>query len=165
MSSKEQSVDLFKLRAALKAAQMLSSLSIKALQQPNTTPILFYKMSFTVYSYLDKMPFTRALIPYGFALKTEHEYLLSNSPEKINAYYCGYDKVQAVMHKNFLANKYKDSWIIVDLATGTPIFNYINLAFMVLSTKKAGFNTFIIGIKNPNQIIKHKRLYHLYKIV
>ena len=122
-------------------------------------------MSFAVYSYPDKMPFTGAPIPYGFALKTEHEYLLSDSPKKINAYHCGYDKLQAAMHENFLADKYKDSWTIVNLVTDIPILNHINLAFMVLSAKKASFNTIIIGIKNPNWITKCKRLYHLYEII
>ena len=122
-------------------------------------------MSFDVYSYSDKTPFTGAPIPYGFALKTEHKHLLSNSSKKINAYYYGYDKLQATMHKNFLADEYKDSWTIIDLATSTLILNHINLVFTVLSTKKASFNIIIIGVKDPNQITKHKRLYHLYKII
>ena len=129
---------------------MLNSLFIKAPQQPNTTPTLFYKMSFAVYSYLDKMPFTGAPIPYRFALKTEHEYLLSDSPEKINAYYCEYNKLQAIIYKNFSADKYKNSWTIVNLVTSTLIFNHINLAFMVLSEKKAGFNIIIIRVKDFN---------------
>ena len=122
-------------------------------------------MSFAVYSYLDKTPFTRALILYGFALKTEHEHLLSNFLEKINVYYCRYNKLQAAIYKNFLVDKFKDGWTIVDLATSTLILNHINLAFTILSVKKAGLNTIIIKVKDPNQITKHKRLYHLYKIV
>jgi len=41
----------------------------------------------------------------------------------------------------------------------------MNLAFTVLSAKKAGLDIIIIGVKNPNWIIKYKRLYNLYKIV
>jgi len=36
---------------------------------------------------------------------------------------------------------------------------------MVLSVKKAGQNIIIIRVKDPNRIIKRKRLYNLYKIV
>jgi hypothetical protein len=70
-------------------------------------------MSFAVYSYLNKMPLTGTPIPYRFVLKTEYKYLLSNSLEKINVYYCGYNKLQATICKNFLLNKYRDGWIIV----------------------------------------------------
>ena len=69
------------------------------------------------------------------------------------------------MHENFLADEYKDGWTVVDLAIGIPILNNINLVFTVMSTKRAGFNIIIIRIKDLNQITKHKRLYHLYKIV
>ena len=69
------------------------------------------------------------------------------------------------MRKNFSANKYKNSLTVVDLATSTPILNNINLAFTVLSAKKAGLNIIIIGVKDLNRIIKRKRLYYLYKIV
>ena len=65
-------------------------------------------MSFAVYSYLDKTPLTRTPIPYRFVLKTEYKYLLSDSPEKINVYYCGYDKLQAAIYKIFLLDKYRD---------------------------------------------------------
>jgi hypothetical protein len=36
---------------------------------------------------------------------------------------------------------------------------------MVLSIKKAGLNIIIIRVKDPNWIIKRKRLYNLYKII
>jgi len=72
---------------------VLGSLSIKVPQQLNTTSIPFYEMSFAVYSYLDKTPLNGAPILYGFALKTKHKHLLSDSPEKVNIYYCGYDKL------------------------------------------------------------------------
>ena len=75
---------------------------------------------------------------------------MSNSLEKINTYYCGYNKLQAVISKNFLVDKYRNSWTIVDLTTGILILNYINLAFIVLSIKKAGLNIIIIGVKDPN---------------
>ena len=65
-------------------------------------------MSFAIYSYLDKRLLNRAPILYGFALKTKYKYLLSNSPEKINIYYCGYNKLQAAISKNFSADKYRD---------------------------------------------------------
>jgi len=122
-------------------------------------------MSFAVYSYLDKTLLNRALIPYGFVLKTEHKHLLSDSPKKVNIYYCGYNKLQAAISVNFLVDKYRDGWAIVDLTTSILILNHINLAFTVLSTKKAGLNIIIIRVKNLNWIIKHKRLYNLYKIV
>ena len=122
-------------------------------------------MSFAVYSYLNKMLFTRTPIPYGFVLKTEYKYLLSDSLKKINAYYCRYNKLQATMCKNFLLNKYRDSWIIINLATGTLILYYIHLAFTVLFIKKAGLNIIIIRVKDFNRIIKRKRLYNLYKII
>ena len=122
-------------------------------------------MSFAVYSYLDKTLLNRAPIPYGFALKTKYKYLLSDSPEKVNIYYYRYNKLQAAISVNFLVDKYRDSWAIVDLTTGILILNYINLAFTVLSIKKARLNIIIIGVKNPNRIIKRKRLYNLYKIV
>jgi len=67
-----------------------------------------------------------------------------------------------------LADKYRDSWTIVDLTTGIPILNHINLAFIVLSIKKAGLNIIIIRVKDPNWIIKRKRLYNyirLYSII
>ena len=54
------------------------------------------------------------------------------------------------MRENFLADEYRDGWTIVDLATGTPILNDINLVFIVLSVKKAGLNIIIIRVKNPN---------------
>jgi len=107
-------------------------------------------MSFAIYSYLDKRPLNRAPILYRFALKTKHKHLLSNSPEKINIYYYGYDKLQAAISGNFLADKYRDSWTIVDLTTGILILNYINLVFTVLSIKKAGLNIIIIRVKDPN---------------
>ena len=165
MSSREQSINLSRLRATSKAAQVLSNLSIKAPQQLNTIPTPFYKISFAIYSYLDKTPFTRAPILYGFALKTKYKHLLSDSPEKINIYYCRYDKLQAAISENFSADEYRDGWTIVDLTTSIPILNYINLAFTVLSIKKAGLNIIIIRVKDPNWIIKRKRLYNLYKIV
>jgi len=93
LSFREQSINLSKLRAASKATQVLSSLSIKVLQQLNTTPTLFYKMSFAVYSYLNKTLLNRAPILYGFALKTKHKHLLSDSLEKVNIYYYGYNKL------------------------------------------------------------------------
>ena len=65
-------------------------------------------MSFAVYSYLNKTPLTGTPILYRFVLKTEYEYLLSNSLEKINVYYCGYNKLQAIMREIFLLNKYRD---------------------------------------------------------
>ena len=54
---------------------------------------------------------------------------------------------------------------IVDLTTSILILNHINLVFTVLSIKKAGLNIIIIRVKDPNQIIKRKRLYNLYKII
>jgi len=122
-------------------------------------------MSFAIYSYLNKTPLNRAPIPYRFVLKTKHKHLLSDSLEKVNVYYYRYNKLQAVISINFLVDKYRDSWAIVDLTTSTPILNHINLAFTVLSVKKAGLNIIIIRVKNPNQIIKRKRLYNLYKII
>ena len=62
-------------------------------------------------------------------------------------------------------DKYRDSWTIVDLTTSILILNYINLAFTVLSIKKAGLNIIIIRVKDSNRIIKRKRLYNLYKII
>jgi len=64
-----------------------------------------------------------------------------------------------------LADKYRDGWAIIDLTTSILILNYINLAFTVLSIKKAGLNIIIIRVKKFNQIIKRKRLYNLYKII
>ena len=64
-----------------------------------------------------------------------------------------------------MVDKYRDSWTIVDLTTSIPILNYINLAFTVLSIKKARLNIIIIRVKDPNRIIKRKRLYNLYKII
>jgi len=64
-----------------------------------------------------------------------------------------------------LVDEYKDGWTIVDLATSTPIFNYINLVFTVLSVKKAGLNIIIIRVKDFNWVIKRKRLSNLYKII
>jgi len=122
-------------------------------------------MSFPIYSYLDKTPLNRAPILYGFALKTKYKHLLSDSSEKVNIYYYGYNKLQAAISINFSADKYRDGWAIVDLTTSIPILNYINLAFTVLSVKKARLNIIIIRVKNPNRIIKRKRLYNLYKIV
>ena len=69
------------------------------------------------------------------------------------------------MRENFSADEYKDGWTVVDLATSTPILNDINLAFMVLSAKRASLNIIIIGVKDLNWITKRKRLYHLYKII
>ena len=66
-------------------------------------------MSFAVYNYLDKMLFTRNPILYGFVLKTEYMYILSNYLEKINIYYCRYNKLQAVIYKIFLLDKYRGS--------------------------------------------------------
>jgi hypothetical protein len=107
-------------------------------------------MSFAVYNYLNKTPLIRTPIPYRFVLKTEHKYLLSNSLEKINVYYCGYDKLQAVIYKIFPLDKYRDGWTIVDLATGILILHYIHLIFTVLSIKMARLKTIIIGVKDPN---------------
>ena len=118
-----------------------------------------------MYSFLDKMLLTRAPILYRFALQTKHKYLLSDFLKKIHAYYYRYNKLQAIMYKNFLADKYRDSWTVVDLATSTLIFNNINLAFTVLSIKKAGLNIIMIRVKDLNWIIKRKRLYYLYKII
>ena len=75
---------------------------------------------------------------------------MSDSLEKINIYYYRYNKLQAIIYKNFLVDKYRDGWTVVDLATGTPILNDINLVFIVLSVKKAGLNIIIIRVKNPN---------------
>jgi len=75
---------------------------------------------------------------------------LSNSLKKINIYYYRYNKLQAAISENFLVDKYRDSWTIVDLAIGTPIFNYINLVFIVLSAKKAKLNIIIIRVKDFN---------------
>src|ERR1700722_17949837 len=122
-------------------------------------------MSFAIYSYLNKTPFTRAPILYRFILKTKYKHLLSNSLEKINVYYYKYNKLQAAISKNFLADKYRNGWTIVDLTTSTLILNYINLAFIVLSVKKAKLNIIIIGVKDSNWIAKRKRPYNLYKIV
>ena len=66
-------------------------------------------MNFAVYSYLNKTPLTGTPILYRFVLKTEHEYLLSNSLKKINAYHCGYNKLQAAIYKIFPPDKYRDS--------------------------------------------------------
>ena len=65
-------------------------------------------MSFTIYSFPNKILFTRAPIPYRFILKTKYKYLLSNSLKKINIYYYKYNKLQAAIYKNFLADKYRD---------------------------------------------------------
>jgi len=62
-------------------------------------------------------------------------------------------------------DKYRDSWTIVDLTTSTLILNHINLAFTVLSAKKAGLDIIIIRVKDLNWIIKRKRLYNLYNII
>ena len=75
---------------------------------------------------------------------------MSDSLEKINIYYYRYNKLQAAIYENFLADKYRDSWTVVDLATSTPILNNINLAFTVLSIKKAGLDIIMIRIKDPN---------------
>jgi hypothetical protein len=107
-------------------------------------------MSFAVYSYLNKMPLTRTPILYRFVLKTEYKYLLSDSLEKINAYYCGYNKLQAIMRKNFPLNKYRNGWTIIDLATGISILHYIYLIFTVLSAKMARLKTIIIRVKDLN---------------
>ena len=66
-------------------------------------------MSFAVYSYLNKTPFTRTPILYRFVLKTKYVYMLSNYLEKINVYYYGYNKLQAVIYKIFPPDKYRDS--------------------------------------------------------
>ena len=89
LSSREQSADSSRSRVTSEAAQVLGGLSIKAPQQPNTTPTPFYEMSFAVYSYLNKTPLTETPILYRFVLKTKYVYMLSNCPEKINIYYCG----------------------------------------------------------------------------
>jgi len=90
---------------------------------------------------------------------------LSDSLKKINIYYCGYNKLQVIISENFLVDKYRDGWIIVDLATGISILNYINLVFIVFSAKKARLNIIIIRVKDFNWVIKCKRLSNLYKIV
>ena len=54
------------------------------------------------------------------------------------------------MCENFLVDKYRDSWTVVDLATGILILNNINLVFTVLFIKKAGLNIIIIRIKDLN---------------
>ena len=90
---------------------------------------------------------------------------MSDSLKKIYVYYCRYDKLQAAIYKNFLADEYRDGLTVVDLATSLPILNNINLVFIVLSAKKASLNIIIIRVKDPNRIIKRKRLYYLYKIV
>ena len=118
-----------------------------------------------MYSFPDKTPLTGAPILYRFALQTKHKHLLSNFLEKIYAYYCRYNKLQAVIYKNFLVDKYRDGLTVINLATSTPILNNINLVFMVLSAKKAGLNIIMIGVKDLNQITKYKRLYYLYKII
>ena len=122
-------------------------------------------MSFAVYSFPDKIPFTRAPILYRFILKTKYKYLLSDSLKKIYIYHCGYNKLQAVIHENFSVDKYRDGLTIVDLATSTLIFNNINPVFIMLSVKKAGFNIIIIRVKDLNWITKSKRLYYLYNII
>jgi hypothetical protein len=61
----------------------------------------------------------------------------------------------------FPLNKYRDSWTIVDLATGILILYYIYLIFTVLFIKIARLKTIIIGVKDFNQIIKCKRLSNL----
>ena len=66
-------------------------------------------MSFAIYSYPDKTPLNGAPIPYKFVLKIKYKHLLSNSPEKVNIYYYRYDKLQAAISINFLADKYRDS--------------------------------------------------------
>ena len=96
------------------------------------------------------MPFTRTPILYGFVLKTEYIYILSDCLEKINTYYCGYDKLQAIIYKIFPPDKYRDGWTTVNLATSILILYYIQLAFTVLSIRKAGFNIIIIRVKDPN---------------
>jgi hypothetical protein len=68
------------------------------------------------------------------------------------------------MHKIFPLNKYRDGWTIVNLATSILILHYIHLIFTVLSAKMARLKTIIIRVKDPNQIIKRKRLSNLYKI-
>jgi hypothetical protein len=103
-----------------------------------------------VYSYLNKMPLTRTPILYRFVLKTEHKYLLSDSSEKINIYYCGYNKLQAAIHKIFSLNKYRDGWTIVNLATSILILHYIHLIFTVLSAKMVRLKTIIIRVKDFN---------------
>ena len=75
---------------------------------------------------------------------------MSNSLEKINIYYYRYNKLQAVIYKNFLVDEYRDGWTIVNLTTSILILNNINLVFIVLSVKKAGLNIIIIRVKNPN---------------
>ena len=107
-------------------------------------------MSFAVYSYLNKIPFTRTPILYGFVLKTKYIYMLSDYPEKINAYHYRYNKLQAVIYEIFLLDKYRDGWTTVNLATSILILYYIQLAFTVLSIRKAGFNIIIIRVKDPN---------------
>ena len=70
-----------------------------------------------------------------------------------------------MIYKNFSADKYRDSWAVVDLATSILILNNINLVFMVINAKKAGLNIIIIGVKKLDLNEKCKRLYYLYKIV
>ena len=96
------------------------------------------------------MLFTKTPILYRFVLKTEYIYILSDYLKKINAYYYKYNKLQAIISEIFPPNKYRDGWTIVNLATSTPIFYYIHLAFTVLSVRKVGLNTIIIKVKNPN---------------
>ncbi len=144
---------------------MLNNLFIKALQQPNTIFTPFYEMSFVIYNFLNKIPFIKTPILYRFTLQTKYKHLLFNFLEKIYVYYYRYNKLQAAMHENFSADKYKDGLTIVNLAIGIPIFNDMNLVFTVISAKKAGLNIIMIGVKDLNRIIKRKRLYHLYKIV
>jgi hypothetical protein len=96
------------------------------------------------------MPLTRTPIPYRFVLKTEHKYLLSNSPKKINVYYYRYDKLQAIMYKIFPLNKYRDGWTIINLATSILILYYIHIIFTVISAKTARLKIIIIGVKDPN---------------
>ena len=54
------------------------------------------------------------------------------------------------MCENFLVDKYRDGWTVVDLVTSTLIFNDINLAFTVLFAKKAGLNIIMIRVKDLN---------------
>jgi len=70
-----------------------------------------------------------------------------------------------MISENFLVDKYRDGWTIVDLAISILIFNYMNLVFMVLSIKKAGLNIIIIRVKDLNRVIKRKRFFNLYKII
>jgi hypothetical protein len=96
------------------------------------------------------MPLTRTPILYRFVLKTKYKYLLSDSLKKINVYYCGYNKLQAIIYKIFPLNIYRDGWTIVDLATSILILHYIHLIFIILFIKMARLKIVIIKVKDLN---------------